>query len=58
VIALKNGMRPVHRGEMLRTEYLEPLGMGAHALAKALRLTPSRTNDIVLWPAWMMAGMP
>jgi addiction module HigA family antidote len=51
VIALKNGMRPVHRGEVLRTEYLEPLGMGAHALAKALRLTPSRTNDIVLWPA-------
>jgi addiction module HigA family antidote len=47
-MAFKNGMRPVHPGEVLRTEYLEPLGLSAHALAKALRLAPSRINDIVL----------
>jgi len=47
-MAFKSGMRPVHPGEVLRTEYLEPLGLSAHALAKALRLTPSRINDIVL----------
>jgi antitoxin HigA-1 len=47
-MTFKSGMRPVHPGEVLRTEYLEPLGLSAHALAKALRLTPSRINDIVL----------
>lgn len=47
-MAFKSGMRPVHPGEVLRTEYLEPLELSAHALAKALRLTPSRINDIVL----------
>ena len=47
-MAFKNGMRPVHPGEVLRMEYLEPLGLSAHALAKALRLAPSRINDIVL----------
>lgn len=43
-----NGMRPVHPGEILREEYLEPLDMSVNALAKALHLTPSRVNDIVL----------
>jgi plasmid maintenance system antidote protein VapI len=32
----KNGMRPVHPGEILREDYLAPLGMSANALAKAL----------------------
>lgn len=36
----KNGMRPVHAGEVLREEYLIPLGMSATALAKALGVTP------------------
>ena len=43
-----NGMRPVHPGEILREDYLKPLGMSAHALAVALRVPPSRINDIVL----------
>lgn len=43
----KNGMRPVHPGEVLREEYLIPLGMSANALATALRVTPARINDIV-----------
>jgi addiction module HigA family antidote len=47
-MTFKNGMRPVHPGEILRKEYLEPMGMSANALAKALHLTPSRVNDIVL----------
>jgi len=33
----KNGMRPVHPGEILREDYLVPLGMTANALAKALK---------------------
>jgi addiction module HigA family antidote len=42
-----NGMRPVHPGEILREEYLEPLDMSANALANALHLTAARVNDIV-----------
>lgn len=44
----KNGMRPVHPGEVLREDYLQPLGMTANALAKALHVPASRINDIVL----------
>lgn len=44
----KNGMRPIHAGEILREEYLKPLGLSATALAKALGVTPARINDIVL----------
>jgi addiction module HigA family antidote len=44
---VKNGMRPIHPGEILREEYLEPLGMSANALARALDVTPARINDIV-----------
>mgnify|MGYP003519777372 CR=1 FL=1 len=46
--APKNGMRPVHPGEILREDYLKPLGMSANALSKALRVPASRINDIVL----------
>lgn len=44
---VKNGMRPVHPGEILREDYLLPLGMSANALANALHVTPARINDIV-----------
>jgi addiction module HigA family antidote len=44
---LKNGMRPVHPGEVLREDYLVPLGMSANALAKALNVPAPRINDIV-----------
>lgn len=43
----KNGMRPVHPGEILREDYLVPLGMSANALAKALNVPAPRINDIV-----------
>lgn len=44
----KNGMRPVHPGEVLREDYLAPLGMSVNALSKALHVPASRVNDIVL----------
>ena len=44
----KNGMRPVHPGEILREDYLKPLDMSPHALSKALHVPPARINDIVL----------
>jgi addiction module HigA family antidote len=43
----KNGMRPVHPGEVLREDFLAPLGMSANALAKALNVPAPRINDIV-----------
>jgi antitoxin HigA-1 len=43
----RNGMRPIHPGEVLREEYLVPLNMSAHALAIALRVPAPRVNDIV-----------
>ena len=42
-----NKMRPVHPGEVLREEFLAPLGLSAHALAQALRVPAPRVNDIV-----------
>jgi len=42
-----NKMRPIHPGEVLREEFLVPLGMTAHALAMELRVPAPRINDIV-----------
>ena len=44
----KNKMRPIHPGEILREEFLVPLGMSANALAIALRVPAPRVNDVVL----------
>ena len=44
---IKNGMRPVHPGEVLREDFLVPLGTNANALAKALNVPAPRINDIV-----------
>ncbi|MDB5972594.1 MAG: addiction module antidote protein HigA family [Hydrocarboniphaga sp.] len=43
----KNGMRPVHPGEILREDYLAELGMSVNALAKALKVPTPRINDVV-----------
>jgi len=44
----KNRMRPIHPGEILREEYLQPLNLTPNALAIALRVPAPRINDIVL----------
>lgn len=44
----KNGMRPIHPGEVLREDYLRPMDMSVYALARRLHVLPSRMNDIVL----------
>ena len=43
----KNGLRPIHPGEILREEFLEPLAMSANALSLALHVPAPRINDIV-----------
>jgi addiction module HigA family antidote len=40
-------MPPVHPGEMLREEFLVPLGMSANALALAVGVPATRIGEIV-----------
>jgi addiction module HigA family antidote len=42
-----NEMRPIHPGEILREEFLVPLGLSASALALELKVPAPRVNDIV-----------
>ncbi len=43
---VKNGMRPVHPGEILRDE-LDELGLSANALSKALGVSVNRVTMIL-----------
>jgi antitoxin HigA-1 len=40
-------LAPIHPGEILREEFLAPLGMSAGALAKALRVPRTRIERLV-----------
>jgi addiction module HigA family antidote len=40
-------MSPVHPGEVLREDYLAPLGMSVNALATALGVPATRIHEIV-----------
>jgi antitoxin HigA-1 len=40
-------MSPIHPGEVLLEEYLEPLGVTQHRLAVAIGVPPRRINEIV-----------
>ena len=44
----KDGLRPVHPGEVLREDFLAPLGMTTNALASALRAAFSKVEAVVL----------
>lgn len=39
---------PITPGEILKEEYLEPLGLSQNALARAIRVSPRSINEIVL----------
>lgn len=38
---------PIHPGEILREEFMKPLGLSQNALARALQIPPRRVNEIV-----------
>lgn len=38
----------IHPGEVLLTEFLEPMGISQNALARAMSVPPRRINEIVL----------
>jgi addiction module HigA family antidote len=43
----KNEMRPIHPGEILMAEYLQPMGLSVNALAQRLRVPATRLHEIV-----------
>lgn len=44
---IENQMRPIHPGEILREDFLIPLGLSVNALANALRVPSTRLHEIV-----------
>ena len=40
-------LEPVHPGEILKYEFMEPFGLSSNSLAKAIGVTPARINDVV-----------
>ena len=43
----KKIMDPIHPGEILMEEFLEPLGISQYRLAKDISVSPRRINEIV-----------
>jgi addiction module HigA family antidote len=44
---MKNGMRPIHPGEILREEFLVPLKLSCASFARTLRVPTNRVTTIV-----------
>ena len=42
-----NRMRPVHPGEVLREDFLAPIGLSVNALAQSLGVPATRIHEIV-----------
>ena len=45
---MANKLPPIHPGEILLKEFLEPMGISQYRLAKDLSVPPRRINEIVL----------
>jgi antitoxin HigA-1 len=43
----KRDIPPVHPGEILKAEFLDPLEMSVNALSQAIKVPRTRLNDIV-----------
>lgn len=44
---MRNKMRPIHPGEVLREEFVIPLGLSGSGLAQALHVSPTRVISIL-----------
>ena len=44
---MKKKLAPIHPGEILLEEFLEPLGITQYRLAKDIGVSPRRINEIV-----------
>ena len=45
---MKSKLDPVHPGEVLREEFLDPMGLSQNRLALSIGVPPRRINEIVL----------
>ena len=45
---MANKLAPIHPGEILLEEFLEPMGISQYRLAKDISVPPRRINEIVL----------
>ena len=54
---MKNSMRPIHPGEILREDYQRELGFTAVSLARALGVSTPTVNNILLERADVSAEM-
>ena len=43
----EQALAPVSPGEILREEFLEPLGISAYRLARLIHVTPTRVHEIL-----------
>ncbi|MDY7095816.1 MAG: HigA family addiction module antitoxin [Acidobacteriota bacterium] len=44
---MREGTSPIHPGEILLEEFLEPMGVSQYRLAKSINVPPRRINEIV-----------
>ena len=42
-----NKIEPIHAGEILLEEFMIPFGISQNSLAKSLKVTPRRINEII-----------
>jgi addiction module HigA family antidote len=48
-------LAPIHPGEILREEFMRPIGLSQNALARALNMPPRRINEITADTALRLA---
>jgi addiction module HigA family antidote len=46
-MVIKTPIPPIHPGEVLQTEFLEPLKVSQYRLAKSIHVPPRRINEII-----------
>jgi len=44
---MKKHIPPIHPGEILKEEFLNPLGLSQRAFARMIHVPPNRVNDII-----------
>jgi len=44
---MKKHIPPIHPGEILKEEFLSPLGLSQRAFARMIHVPPNRVNDII-----------
>ena len=53
----RNGMRPIHPGEILSEEFLKPLGMTIEDLARSLNEPEVEVSDVVNQRSGVSVGL-